>query len=152
MLLALAALLSSPVLAQDGSTASASAVSDADRAIAESMLGNDGHVTRDTSRRHCLRTIRKGEIVVCAPDEEENRVESSADLDPTGKAGTDDGRLTPPDVAGDGIFKGKATASGMCFIGPCPRAQPLLIDLGAIPEAPAGSDADKIAKGEMRVP
>jgi hypothetical protein len=29
---------------------------------------------------------------------------------------------------------------------------PVMIDLKAIPEAPEGSDADKIAKGEMAAP
>ena len=39
-----------------------------------------------------------------------------------------------------------------CFIPPCPRPPALIIDLKSIPEAPAGSDADKIAKGEMAAP
>ncbi|WP_246543378.1 hypothetical protein [Novosphingobium profundi] len=150
MLLALAALLPSGAFAQEGNSAEDAGVSNADRAIAENMLGENGRVTRDRSRRTCLRTIRQGEIVVCAPDEEEFRVESSSDLDPTGKNATDDGALHTPDVAGGGIFKGKSTMGGMCFLGPCPPAQPLIIDLSSIPEAPVGSDADKIAKGEMR--
>lgn len=125
-------------------------VSQSDAEIAERMLGNNGRVTQDRSRRNCLKTIRQGEIVVCAPDEEEFRVPSTADEDPTGSAGTNDGSLRPPDVAGDGIFKGKATMGGMCIVPPCPPEQPYLIDLSSIPEAPEGSDADKIAKGEMR--
>lgn len=114
------------------------------------MFGAGGRVTKDRSRRACLKTIRQGEILVCAPDEEEFRVQSSSDLDPTGSAATNDGRLETPDVAGGGIFKGKPTASGMCMLGPCPPEQPLIIDLSSIPEAPEGSDADKIAKGLMR--
>lgn len=144
MLLALAALIPSEAFAQESENATDSAVSNADRAIAEHMLGSNGRVTRDHSRRACLKTIRKGEIVVCAPDEEEFRIPSTADDDPTGKAGTDDGRLHTPDVAGDGIFKGKATASfGSVY-------NPLIIDLDSIPEAPQGSDADLIAKGLKR--
>lgn len=151
MLLALAALVPTSALGQEGDNPADSEVSDADRAIAEKMLGDGGRVTRDRSRRACLRTIRQGEIIVCAPDEEEFRIPSTAEDDPTGAAGTDDGRLRAPDVAGGGIFKGKATASGMCVVGPCPPEQPLIIDLSAIPEAPEGSDADKIAKGRLRV-
>ncbi|WP_239026317.1 hypothetical protein [Novosphingobium decolorationis] len=151
MLLALAALVPTSALGQEGDNPTVSDVSDADRAIAEKMLGNSGRITRDRSRRACLRTIRQGEIVVCAPDEEEFRIPSTAEDDPTGAAGTDDGRLRAPDVAGDGIFKGKATAGGMCVVGPCPPEQPLIIDLSTIPEAPEGSDADKIAKGRLRV-
>ncbi|MCJ2187242.1 hypothetical protein [Novosphingobium beihaiensis] len=118
-------------------------VSEEDRAIAENMLGT-GQITPDRSRNHCLRTIKQGEIVVCAPDEEEFRVKSTAELDPNSPEALDDGRLHTPDVAGAGIFKGKATASfGSVTV-------PYIIDLSEIPEAPAGSDADKIAKGEMR--
>ncbi|MEM6586509.1 MAG: hypothetical protein AAF692_12225 [Pseudomonadota bacterium] len=34
-----------------------------------------------------------------------------------------------------------------CFVGPCAPEQPLFIDVEALPEAPPGSDADRIAKG-----
>lgn len=124
---------------------------ESDRMIAEKMLGLGARITPDTSRNACLRTIRQGEIVVCAPEQNQFRMPSTADDDPTG-VGANDGRLTPPDVAGKGIFKGKPTMSGRCMIPPCPRAQPYLIDLSTIPQAPLGSDADKIAKGELRAP
>lgn len=117
--------------------------------MAQQMLGSGGRVTRDTSRNACLRTIRQGEITVCAPDEDKFRIPSTADDDPSG-AGSNDGRLHAPDVAGDGIFKGKATMGGMCMLPPCPPEAAYIIDLSTIPEAPAGSDADKIAKGEKR--
>lgn len=91
------------------------------------------------------------DIVVCAKDNTPFRAKSSSDEDPSG-AGSRDGRLTPPDVSGNGIFKGKPTMSGMCFIPPCPAPPAYMIDLASIPEAPAGSDADKIAKGEIKAP
>ena len=53
----------------------------------------------------------------------------------------------PVDVAGAGIFRGKPTVSGMCFIPPCPKPPVLMIDIEALPEAPPGSDADRIARG-----
>ena len=34
-----------------------------------------------------------------------------------------------------------------CFIGPCPPPKALMIDIEALPEAPPGSDADRIARG-----
>ena len=141
--------------AQDASAASASgqtaaqsggSVSDADRAMAERMM-SAGRIVPDTSHRTCVRQGRPGEIVVCAPDEDQFRVDSSADSDPTGKAGTDDGRLRPPNFEKN--IGGVSVAKG-CFIPPCPPAQPLIIDLSQIPEAPAGSDADRVAKGELR--
>lgn len=52
-----------------------------------------------------------------------------------------------PDVAGEGIFKGPATFGGMCLIPPCPPEAAIMIDVEALPEAPAGSDADRIARG-----
>ena len=53
----------------------------------------------------------------------------------------------PVDVAGGGIFRGPATVSGLCLIPPCPAEAALIIDIEALPEAPAGSDADRIARG-----
>lgn len=110
-------------------------------------------ITRDrataTPQQRCLRDSRPGEIVVCGQEEDQYRIPSTADDDPTG-AGANDGRLTPPDVAGRGIFKGKPTMGGMCLLPPCPPEAAYIIDLSSIPEAPAGSDADLIAKGEKR--
>ena len=34
-----------------------------------------------------------------------------------------------------------------CFIPPCPPPMPILIDIEALPEAPPGSDADRIGRG-----
>ena len=53
----------------------------------------------------------------------------------------------PVDVAGGGIFRGPATVSGLCVIPPCPAEAALIIDVEALPEAPEGSDADRIARG-----
>lgn len=46
-----------------------------------------------------------------------------------------------PDVAGPGIFRGKPTFSLP------PPVPAILIDIKALPEAPPGSDADRIARG-----
>jgi hypothetical protein len=56
-------------------------------------------------------------------------------------------RGLPADFAGAGIFRGPATAGGGCLPGSCPPPMPELIDLKAIPEAPPGSDADRIGRG-----
>lgn len=53
----------------------------------------------------------------------------------------------PVDVAGGGIFRGPATIGRLCVIPPCPGEAALLIDVEALPEAPEGSDADRIARG-----
>ena len=53
----------------------------------------------------------------------------------------------PVNVAGGGIFSGPATVSGLCVIPPCPPEAALMIDVEALPQAPEGSDADRIARG-----
>ncbi len=87
------------------------------------------------------------EIVVCAPiegDPDRYRVTSRLDegddshLEWTGQA---------PDVSGPGIFKGPATVGGLCIIPPCPKDPVYYFDIEALPEAPPGSDADRIARG-----
>lgn len=85
------------------------------------------------------------EIVVCAEREEQSqfRVQSSGDLDPKG-AGAGGGVPRAPDVGT--VYPGVVVARG-CFIPPCPPPMPKLIDLKAIPEAPPGSDADRVARG-----
>lgn len=57
------------------------------------------------------------------------------------------GENTSLDVSGGGIFRGPATVSGTCLIPPCPPEAAILIDVEALPQAPAGSDADRIARG-----
>lgn len=51
------------------------------------------------------------------------------------------------DVAGGGIFRGEPTVGGLCVIPPCPDEPALMIDVEALPDAPPGSDADRIARG-----
>ena len=145
VLFAVAAMAPAPAMAQ-----AANDISDEDRAIAEKMIGAGGRITPDTSRNHCLRTIKQGEITVCAPDEDEYRIPSTADSDPNSAQALDDGRLHPPDVSGLPDCS-PGSKNGCIGFGKVP-APVYMIDLSSIPEAPAGSDADKIAKGEIRAP
>ena len=92
------------------------------------------------------------EIVVCGEleDQEQFRVR-------TDKQAEDDyARETmyandpqAPDVAGKGIFRGPATVSSLCVPGlqKCPPPPAIIVDFSALPEAPPGSDADRIARG-----
>lgn len=88
----------------------------------------------------------ENEIVVCAKpqDDSEFRVKSTSDLDRNSREATNDGLPRAPDVSGPGIFKGK----GMTLGGPPDPAY--MIDFKLLPDAPEGSDADKIAKGEKK--
>ncbi len=93
------------------------------------------------------------EIVVCAREQDNSqfRVKSSAELDPKSEKALADGLPRAPDVAGPGIFKGEPTIGSFCIPGlqKCPPPPALIIDLSALPQAPEGSDADRIAKGEI---
>jgi hypothetical protein len=84
-------------------------------------------------------------IVVCAELEaqEQFRVRTDEDAENDYARETmNRGNPPPPNVDGDGIFKGPATFRL------APPTVPLIIDLEDIPDAPEGSDAARIGKGE----
>lgn len=85
--------------------------------------------------RQLCKAPEGNEIVVCAQDPEKLRVPSSTDEG----TNTDDGVPRAPDLFG--IPGGGVVVAKGCFIPPCPRKMPPIIDLKALPEAPAGSDA-----------
>jgi hypothetical protein len=87
------------------------------------------------------------EIVVCARHEDPRKQYVPSDID---NGVPDDGGVPrAPNVSG----LPDCAAATVCaqHLGPQPR-QLYIIDLKAIPEPPAGSDADKIARGEMAAP
>ncbi|MDE2595787.1 MAG: hypothetical protein KGL44_02795 [Sphingomonadales bacterium] len=87
-----------------------------------------------------------GEIVVCAPDDGKQwRVPSTAESDPTSREALRDGLPRAPQ-----LDRGSCRGQPGCIIGGWAPPPVYMIDLAAIPEAPAGSDADKVAKGEMQ--
>ncbi|HSQ94467.1 MAG TPA: hypothetical protein VLM18_00005, partial [Croceibacterium sp.] len=85
------------------------------------------------------------EIVVCARNEDPATQYVPSNTD---RGDPDDGVAHAPNVSS---LPSCAGASMCSRIGKQPR-QLYIIDLKAIPEPPAGSDADKIAKGEMAAP
>jgi hypothetical protein len=85
------------------------------------------------------------EIVVCVQQEDPATQYVPSDTD---NGSTDDGTPHAPDVSG---LPDCSAASFCTRVGKTPR-HPLIIDLKAIPEAPPGSDADKIARGEQTAP
>jgi hypothetical protein len=89
-------------------------------------------------RRPCIGTDSKGEIVVCGKDNGEDvRV-------PDEENRTDDGITRAPDVFG-GIDCKKSKCHGFGKVPP----PVFYVDLKSIPEAPKGSDAEAVARGEM---
>lgn len=130
MLIALAA----PVTAQDRGVSASEAIEQARKSYGP-----------PPPRKQCKQNGDNEEIVVCAEEEQDDaqfRVKSTSDLDPESREALNDGLPRAPDVAGDGIFKGKGIS-----LGSAPVAA-YMFDLSELPTAPEGSDADLIAKGE----
>lgn len=84
-----------------------------------------------------------GEIVVCRRETgAENRLYDKEQAQDRHAARTQGQK--PVDF--EPYYPGVVVARG-CFIPPCPPPMPVLIDLKAIPEAPPGSDADRVGRG-----
>ncbi|MEO1968884.1 MAG: hypothetical protein ABGW87_09250 [Sphingomonadaceae bacterium] len=95
-----------------------------------------------------------GEIVVCRArkDDSDNAYsskESAMDRYAAATAFRDDPATPDPCGPNCGIFSGPATVSNLCIPGlaKCPPPPALFIDVSALPKAPPGSDADRIAHG-----
>lgn len=107
---------------------------------------------RDCLRQQEIAAIQ-GEIVVCGDRgrSNEHRLYSAEEAEERYAKETMHAGMTPtPDIAGQGIFRGPATVGGLCFVPPCPKEPAIAVDFDALPEPPAGSDADLIRRGEKR--
>ena len=90
-----------------------------------------------------------GEIVVCA-DQRKNERERLPLRDELDSAkSTSGGVPATPDVHGIRQIPGGISIKG-CFLPPCPPPPMYFFDIASLPEAPEGSDADLVARGEMR--
>lgn len=141
---ALAGLLLS-CLAWPGAACAQNAESELDRRV-EDRLGAQRATTNLSDKRCALGNADASEIVVCAPrDREKDRYLGREQLESVQSTRT--GVPRAPDFA-------KPSCKGQpgCFsFGKVPPPM-IFIDVQALPKAPAGSDADLIAKGEMKQP
>lgn len=141
---ALALFLAPPALAQDGQTG------EPPERIDLTITNRRPPDARqeEECRRQREAAIVTGEIVVCgSTGGEDQRIASREDAQDRYAAATMGGGT--PDVAGPGIFRGPATIGGLCIPGifNCPKPPALIIDVTALPQAPPGSDADRISRG-----
>lgn len=130
-----------PALAQDGATGSPP--EQIDLTVPTPMRS-----TKEECARRRDAAIVSGEIVVCGASEmPDQRVTDREEAQRRYAEATKGG--STPDVAGPGIFRGPATVSGICIKGifNCPKPPALIVDVTKLPEAPPGSDADRIARG-----
>ena len=91
------------------------------------------------------------EIVVCGIWQEDDRfrVESTRQTDPDSREARKDSIPAAPDL---GPPPCKPSLLSLCVKPGEPGPGIYLIDFEALPDAPEGSDADRIAKGEMPTP
>ena len=111
--------------------------------VAEALLTSRKLYSRDTPR--CGIKGPDGEIIVCAPDGGAQwRVPGSSETDPTSRAATNDGVPRAPELG-----RGSCVGQFGCLTGGWAPPPAYMIDLSAIPDTPRGSDAEKVANGEM---
>ena len=126
---------------------------EAEKSIAEradAALAREQALLEDPNKRCRREAENSREIVVCADPDKNNRDRLPLRNETDTARSTRTGVPRAPDL--DGI-KCRPGADGVCR-GNIGRAPPPIyyIDLSKIPEAPPGSDADKIAKGEIPAP
>lgn len=93
----------------------------------------------------CAEAAEAGEIVVCAVrDNSRYRAAPSSSADPASREALRDGMPRAPQ-----LDRGSCKGQAVCIVGGWAPPPLYIIDLAAIPEAPPGSDADKVARGEM---
>lgn len=98
-------------------------------------------------KKACTPTKPGDEIVVCAEEQEQSQFRIRSDKqaeDDYARRTMNKGDPRAPDF--EPQYPGMVVARG-CFIPPCPPPKALMIDLKAIPEAPPGSDADRVGRG-----
>jgi hypothetical protein len=123
-----------------------------DRKVAERFEAAKDKFSAGGRRQRC-QPAEAGEIVVCGNDTPDQRMPSTAQSDPNSREARRalDGNIpSAPNVA---YIKCKKGADGVCrgnFGGAPPPVY--YVDVSALPQAPEGSDADKIAKGEAPAP
>ena len=116
-----------------------------DREIAEGLFSSTRRLTAPRKRDpDCGQTNARGEIVVCGADRGERwRVPSTTSSDPASRAAQDTGIARAPNVSA------LPDCSRGCIHLGRKVPQVLTVDLSKLPPPPAGSDADRIGRGEM---
>lgn len=136
------------------STAARAQDSDAelDRKVAERFEQAQSMFGAVRKRTRC-QPAEAGEIVVCGNDTPDQRVPSTGQSDPDSREARRalDGAIpSAPDVA---YIRCRRGADGVCRGNFGGAPEPVYyFDVSALPQAPDGSDADKIARGEAPAP
>ena len=118
--------------------------------LIEQESEREAALRRECENKQDAATIA-GEIVVCGQRENDAASAGWDQEEWENRYAAETRGRDPVDPCGPmcGIFKGKPTVGGLCIPGlqKCPPPPALIVDLAALPQAPPGSDADRIARG-----
>jgi hypothetical protein len=105
-----------------------------------------GPISPEQARKACEAQDKQGDIIVCASvGTKQFRVQSTAELNPNSRASTRTGVPRAPKFDGEACDTKLITCLGFGR----KRDAMYFIDLASIPPTPTGSDAEKVANGEM---
>ena len=120
---------------------------DPDLHVAERLAAAKSRLGVETVQDRCRNARKSGEIVVCIDRGEDLRVPSTAESDPSSLAARralNNGIPRAPQ-----LDRGSCKGQPGCVVGGWAPPPIYVIDPAALPQAPEGSDADRIAKGEL---
>lgn len=120
---------------------------DPDPQVAERLAAAKSRLGVETAQDRCRNARKSGEIVVCIDRGEDLRVPSTAESDPSSLAARralNNGIPRAPQ-----LDRGSCKGQPGCVVGGWAPPPIYVIDPAALPQAPEGSDADRIAKGEL---
>lgn len=120
---------------------------DPDPQVAERLAAAKSRLGVETVQDRCRNARKSGEIVVCIDRGEDLRVPSTAESDPSSLAARralNNGIPRAPQ-----LDRGSCKGQPGCVVGGWAPPPIYVIDPAALPQVPEGSDADRIAKGEL---
>ena len=120
---------------------------DPDLQVAERLAAAKSRLGVETVQDRCRNARKSGEIVVCIDRGEDLRVPSTAESDPSSLAARralNNGIPRAPQ-----LDRGSCKGQPGCVVGGWAPPPIYVIDPAALLQAPEGSDADRIAKGEL---
>ena len=120
---------------------------DPDSAVAERLAAARSRLGIESVQSRCNAARKAGEIVVCVDRGEDLRVPSTAESDPASLAARralNNGIPRAPQ-----LDRGSCKGQAGCVVGGWAPPPIYEVDVSQLPQAPEGSEADLVAKGEL---